>query len=125
MNYLILTVAMIWFPQPDYCQLSVVECYQESKEYVLEEVKKAGLDSDFVDLLIQCESGWRQNAVGYNRNGSVDKSYWQINSIHKLSDDCLNSVPCSTKWAIEKIKRDVGISAWSCSRKIILQQNKN
>ena len=109
----------MWFPQPQVpCDLVAVECYHESKEYVLEEVKKAGLDSDFVDRLIQCESGWRQNAIGYNRNGSVDKSYWQINSIHGLSDDCLNSVPCSTKWAIDKVKRDGGFGAWSCSRKI-------
>ena len=110
-----------WFPadvNPNLCQLSAVQCYEESREYVLEEVKSAGIDPKLIDKLIQCESNWRQNAVGYNRNGSKDFGYWQINSIHKLSDECLNSVPCSTKWAINKIKRDGGISAWSCSKKI-------
>lgn len=119
MTYLYLTLSLFWFqPLPDPCGLSSVICYEESKEYVLEEVRKVGLDVDYVDRLIQCESNWRQNAVGYNKNGTRDLGYWQINDIHKLSDECRFSAVCSTKWAIDKIKRDNGYGAWSCSRKI-------
>jgi hypothetical protein len=89
MNYLILTVAMMWFPQPietDWCGLAVVECYYESptyvQEYIRDEFNKAGLDGDKAVKIVYCESRFKTDAVGYNRNGSNDKGVFQINSIH-------------------------------------------
>jgi hypothetical protein len=112
-----------WFPadvNPNLCQLSAVQCYEESREYVLEEVKSAGIDPKLIDKLIQCESNWRQNAVGYNRNGQgIDRGLWQWNSKWhpEISDECAFSPKCSTDIAIKHIKKS-GYSAWVCSRKI-------
>jgi len=123
MLYLTLTVAMMWFPPilNNPCDLSYVECGESPtyiQEYIRDEFNKAGLDGDKAVKIAYCESRFKTDAVGYNRNGSNDKGVFQINSIHGLSDDCRLDLKCSTEWAIEKVKRDKGWSAWTCSRKI-------
>jgi len=131
--YLLLTCAAFscfWFPQwqsnQSLCSLRAVECYDESKEYVLKEVREAGINVDMIDKLIQCESGWRQNAVGFNKNGlGKDRGLWQWNSkFHpEISDDCAFSPKCSTEKAIQHISK-YGLSAWSCLPKILLKKIK-
>lgn len=120
--YLFFTTSMLWFNELEYfdkgkCQLQVVECYEESpayiQEYIRDEFYKAGLDGDLAVKITWLESRHKLDAVGYNKNGSNDKGIWQINSIHGLSDECRFSLECSTQWAIEKVKRDKGFTAWT------------
>ena len=117
MNYLILTVAMLWFPQPietDWCGLAVVECYYESPTYVQEYIRERLGDEGVA--IAHCESRYKLDAYNINRNGSNDAGVWQINSIHGLSDDCRFDLKCSTDWVIEKVKRDNGWTAWTCNK---------
>ena len=88
------------------------------REWVLNEVKKAGLDVDYVDRLINCESKWNNWAVAWNKNGSIDYGIWQINSIHKgtISVEDRFDYKEATDWAIQKRLHDGNWSAWSCSR---------
>jgi len=87
------------------------------KEYVLGEFTKAGLNTKTAEAIIDCESKWNTQAININTNKTLDAGLWQINSIHKdiSLQDKLN-YKLATKWAINKIKRDGGFNAWSCSR---------
>lgn len=129
-SYLILTVAMLWFPRPietDYCGLSAVICPTEQPTYIQEYIKtefdKAGLDSKTALRIAYLESRYKLDAVNVNRNGSTDKGVFQINSIHGLSDDCRFSLECSTDWAIKKVERDKGFTAWTTLRLVDKSQN--
>lgn len=96
---------------------------QEVKDYVLNEIKKAGLNARQADAIVTCESRWDYKAVNNkNRNGSNDKGLWQINSIHKnITDAEKLDYKASTKWAITKRLADGNWSAWSCSRRIAVK----
>ena len=88
------------------------------KEWVLNEVSKAGLDVYQVDRIIQCESGWDNWKYGINTNGSTDFGLWQINSIHKktASVECRWDYKCATRWSIQK-RLDVGHwNDWVCNK---------
>jgi hypothetical protein len=72
MNYLILTVAMMWFPQPietDWCSLSVIECQKESPEYLIEQYAD---DVPTAKRIATCESQmgkYRKNWSGSSATG--------------------------------------------------------
>jgi len=92
---------------------------QEMRLWVLNEVKKAGLNIKEAEIIINCESRWQPDAIGVNKNGSYDVGLWQINSIHKnLSNAEKMDYKEATKWAIEKRLKDGSWRAWSCSRKL-------
>lgn len=84
------------------------------KDYVLNEVKKAGLDVKIVDCIISKESRWDNWAYNINDNGTTDFGLFQINSIHKGSISVAErfNIASSTKWAINKMKKD-GYGAWT------------
>lgn len=85
------------------------------KEYVHKETEKEGLKWIDVNAVITCESHWNQYAININRNGTYDAGLYQINSIHKLPNECLFSVECSTKWALDRYKKNPNI--WICYKK--------
>jgi len=92
---------------------------QEMRLWVLNEVKKAGLNIKEAEIIINCESRWQPDAIGVNKNGSYDVGLWQINSIHKnLSNAEKMDYKEATKWAIEKRLKDGSWRAWSCSKKL-------
>jgi len=85
------------------------------KEWVLNEVKKAGLNTNEVDCLIQNESGWNQWAYNVNWSGkTTDIGLFQINSIHKgtISVEDRWNYKTATKWAINKRLHDGNWNAW-------------
>jgi hypothetical protein len=87
------------------------------KEYVLGEVRKAGLNPDEVDCIIAHESGWDKNAWNSNTNGSIDLCLWQLNSVHYDSKYPITpaeacDVVKATRYAIEKRLRDKSWDAW-------------
>jgi hypothetical protein len=64
--------------------------------------------------IIDCESKWDKYAVGVNKT-SRDYGLWQINSVHKLSKECMFDIECATKWAVEKYRKDKSWKAWTCN----------
>ena len=85
------------------------------REWVLNEVKEAGLDLEEVDCLIKNESGWNNWAYNVNWNGNTtDMGLWQINSCHKgtISVEDRFDWKKSTKWAIQKRLQDGNWDAW-------------
>lgn len=92
---------------------------EEMKAWVLGEVEKAGLSTKEADIIITCESRWKPDAIGVNKNGSYDVGLWQINSIHKnITNAGKMDYKEATKWAIDKRLRDGSWRAWSCARKL-------
>lgn len=92
---------------------------EEMKLWVLNEIKKAGLSIKEAEIIINCESRWKPDAIGVNKNGSYDVGLWQINSIHKnMTNADKMDYKTATKWAIDKRLHDGSWSAWSCSRKL-------
>lgn len=96
-------------------EMATVTAYSELevKSYVLNEVKKAGLDPIFVEKLIDCESGWNTKAVS---SDGENKGLWQTNIVHKIGDACKFDYKCSTAWAIKKRLHEGHFNAWSCKR---------
>ncbi len=92
---------------------------EEIKAWVLGEIEKAGLSAKEADIIITCESRWKPDAIGVNKNGSYDVGLWQINSIHKnITNAGKMDYKEATRWAIDKRLRDGSWRAWSCSRKL-------
>lgn len=48
--------------------------------YIREEAARNGVPAYVAEAIIQHESRWNPFAVRYNRNGTVDRGLWQINS---------------------------------------------
>lgn len=128
MTYLYLTLSLFWFPPqlpPDdgICDLVVVGCYEESKEYIQEyirdEFNKNGLDGDLAVRLVKCESNFKSDAISPTDDWGYfqwHRRYWS-----KIIDECFGKdyqLECEVRHAINKIKADGGMSAWSCNKKI-------
>lgn len=84
---------------------------KEVRQYVLEMARREKLNVGVVDRVVNCESRYRVDAR--SRTGKYLGLY-QISSIHKVGDECRLDAQCSTKWFIEKVKRDGNYLAWSC-----------
>lgn len=84
---------------------------KEVRQYVLEMARREKLNVGVVDRVVACESRYRVDAR--SRTGKYLGLY-QISSIHKVSDECRLDAQCSTKWFIEKVKKDGNYLAWSC-----------
>ncbi|MFA4833607.1 MAG: hypothetical protein WC619_02025 [Patescibacteria group bacterium] len=86
------------------------------KKYVLTEVYDAGLNPDYVERLIQCESSWNNEIQVVEPDGTISSGIWQINSVNKdtIKPSERLDYKKATAWAIAKIKAD-GYRAWSCS----------
>lgn len=103
----------------DSAQREALAQEEEMKAWVLGEIAKAGLNTKEAEIIITCESRWKPDAIGVNKNGSYDVGLWQINSIHKnISNAGKMDYKEATKWAIEKRLKDGSWRAWSCSRKL-------
>lgn len=84
-------------------------------------LERSGINVDFADRLIQCESTWNPEAIHYNK-GSVDRGLWQINSFFhpEVSKECAFDPACSTVESI-KIIKSRGWSEWSCVSKGLIK----
>lgn len=108
-------------PVPTY-QIAPVNVRRQVKElgmkdYVLREFSKAGIDVKVAEAVINCESRWNPDAININTNKTYDAGILQINSIHKdisLKDKL--DYKKAVAWAVNKVKRDGGFNAWTCSR---------
>ena len=79
-------------------------------------LRSSGVDYQYAEKIIYCESRWDKTAVHQNK-GSVDRGLWQINSYFhpEVSKDCAFDSVCSTIEAIRIIKQK-GFGEWVCSR---------
>jgi hypothetical protein len=118
------TSVLVDNPVPDYKPVEQTIVPKASKEevnvrdYVLEEVKKAGLNPKEADCIIKNESGWNTEAQIIEPNSTISSGLWQINSVHKgtiLPSERLN-YKTATKWAIEKRLRDGNFCAWTTAK---------
>ena len=108
----------------DYAKLETKQA--EAKEITLQEDpytwvqrqwEDAGADWIKVWAIVQCESGWNQEAAGVNTNGTIDRGLYQLNSIHNINPSCAFNLECSTKEAI-KMWQEQKFDPWVCSRKL-------
>ena len=61
---------------------------------------KFGPDAWKALKVLECENrGLNPYATNVNKNGSIDRGYWQINTIHPVTDACARDVKCSTDYA--------------------------
>lgn len=117
-------IIAIWFGwqfgqvkvQIDFNEARAQEIELPMRDYVLNEVKKSGLDEYEIYSLIKCESQWDINAIGRNAD-SLDLGLWQLNTKHhsEVTPACSFSYKCSTQQAI-KILKERGFSEWTCGR---------
>ena len=86
------------------------------EEWVLNEWGKLG-QREQAYAVIQCESRWDEYAVNVNRNGSKDFGLYQINTIHKIPNECAFDYKCATEFAI-KLWEKQGWSPWVCANNL-------
>ena len=70
--------------------------------------KKAVLEALLVSWQ---ESKWESNAAHRNKNGTVDKGLWQLNSRYHTNSKCSFNPECSTKKAVKLYEKN-GWGAW-------------
>lgn len=77
---------------------------QEERNWVLDEVLKAGLNQKEALCLIDHESSWdaEVSPINYDNRGGVDRGLWAINSKwhSEVSNGCAFDYKCATKEAI-------------------------
>jgi len=92
------------------------------KEWIKNEIEKAGLDWNTASKLIECESKGNPDAhaVNWDNKAGVDRGLWQISSLYhkEVSNECAYNYKCSTKEAIRIYKEWGGWGAWSCNKLI-------
>ena len=90
------------------------------REWVLETVKQAGINPVEAEKIIQCESGWNDQATNVNTGGSIDRGLFQINNKYhpSVSNACAFDYRCNTEEAI-KIYKASAWNAWACAKLVL------
>ena len=85
---------------------SSLPAWAENVKIIVKEFSPFGKKVVLEALLISWqESGWRSNATHRNKNGTIDKGLWQLNSQYHTNDKCSFNPECSTKKAVELYKK--------------------
>ena len=81
---------------------------------------KFGDDAWKAFRVLDCENmGLNPYAINVNKNGSIDRGYWQINTIHPVTDACARDVKCSTDYAFRMYSNDDNtFIRWSCGKRL-------
>lgn len=110
-------------PKYNPCELDVVVCDGEEKPDLkqVDELKET-IKAIFGDkwklayAVMMAEGGQAyyrgEKPINYNRNGTVDKGVWQINSIHNVPDSCAYDISCSTEFAYKLSKGGTDWTPW-------------
>ncbi len=86
------------------------------KDYVKQEVEKAGLKWNEADCIITEESHWREDICIIEPDMSISCGIWQLNTVHNkdgLTNACKVDYKCATEFAIKKRLHDGNWSAWT------------
>jgi hypothetical protein len=79
---------------------------------------KFGKDGERALKIAYCESRLEQNAIHENKNGSVDRGIYQLNTIHKgISNECAFNAKCNID-ASYQIYLKQKFQPWVCARYI-------
>ena len=83
------------------------------KDYVLNEVAKAGLNVAEVECLIKNESNWA-NDCNANTNLTTDCGIWRINSVHKAEISFADRLDYkkATAWSVARRLKDGNYNIW-------------
>ncbi len=83
---------------------------------------KFGEDAWKAFKVLECENkGLNPFAQNINKNGSIDRGYWQINTIHPVTTACAQNAICSTDYAYRMWKNDgESFRRWTCGRRLAL-----
>jgi hypothetical protein len=76
-----------------------------------------GVVKQAIDIFF-CESGWRWDAAGNNKNGTRDGGVSQINDIHRISWDDRMDYKKNIEAAYKIYKRWNNFGAWVCARNL-------
>lgn len=89
------------------------------KDWVLNEMRKAGIDEYKVWALVNCESRWDSYAYLVNKDKTLDRGLWMFNDHFQpqVSNSCAWDYKCSTREAIKLIKKQ-GFKPWVCANKL-------
>ena len=99
-------------PTPIPCPTSVV-----LRQEIVSYIRCKDWDSERAIKIVECESNFNTEAIHVNRNGTVDRGAWQLNSIHKgITSECAFNLKCATD-ASFNIYLKQGFSPWNASRK--------
>ena len=94
------------------------------KDYVMNEVRNAGLDEYKAFMVVYNESRFNPEATLVNAGGKngIDRGLWQINSKYhpEVSNTCAYNYKCSTKEAIRIIKK-YGWQEWTAGKQLGLK----
>lgn len=99
-------------------RLSIPKRKLDPEDYAWEMARKHKLNRVAFVTLLFGESRFNPEALGVNKNGTVDLGLCQINTIHKdiSLKDRLDPYKC-IDWSIKKRLRDGNWSAWVAARK--------
>jgi hypothetical protein len=89
------------------------------KDYVRQEVEKAGLKWEDVNNIITKESNWREDICIIEPNKTISCGLWMINTVHNktgMTNACKVDYKCATEWAINKRLKDGNYCAWSVAK---------
>ena len=77
--------------------------------------KEYKMDIEVMERIVVCESNWKPSAVNKNKNGTVDRGIYQINSIHGYNIyDVFD--PIEATYLAIQIWHKQGYRAWVCYR---------
>jgi len=85
------------------------------KDEILRQAREYGVDEETALKIAVCESNLDPLAVNCNTNGTNDLGVYQINDIHKISNECRLDYKCNIKWAMEEMSKN-GFGAWYSSK---------
>jgi len=96
----------------------VINSTSSVKEFVERMASVIGIPTSTADFIIRHESNYCQDKNGFNAeivgdNGN-SRGCWQINKVYhpEVTDECANSLFCSTHWSLNYIKNGY-INEWS------------
>ena len=107
--------------QADYRKPEVEKVKEPTmQEWVMGEIRKAGINEYEAWAVINCESKWNDQAYNLkNSNGTGDFGLFMFNTIHiksgLITSKCAFDYKCATPIAIKMIKQK-GWKPWVCSK---------
>jgi len=108
-------------PTVIYAKEEVISC-ENPKGYLECQVYKGIItwaEHNKLTKIIQCESGWRTDAINKNNNGTFDLGLFQINTVHgkKISRADALDFKKNIDFGI-KLFKEQGLRPWVCARKL-------
>jgi hypothetical protein len=94
-----------------YCgdAISYIRCYGEDNGFTNDQIKT-------MIRIAKCESNYREDAMGVNKNKTVDRGIFQLNSIHKnISNKDAFTYETNIRYAYKMFKQQ-GTTPWNSSK---------